>query len=101
MAVTDELPDLRRLAFSIAYRMVGSVAEAEDIVQETLLRLHKSQQKVESPEAYVATITTRLAIDHFRSARVRRETYVGEWLPEPIVEPWDTEAAGNISMAFL
>jgi RNA polymerase sigma-70 factor (TIGR02957 family) len=93
--------DLRRLAFSIAYRMTGSVAETEDIVQEALLRLHKAQPDVESPEAYVATITTRLAIDHFRSARVRRETYIGEWLPEPLVEPWDVEATENISMAFL
>ena len=84
--------------------MVSSVAEAEDIVQDALLRLHDAQQKgatVEAPKAYVATITTRLAIDHLRSARVRRETYVGEWLPEPIVGPSDIEITEDISMAFV
>lgn len=100
----------RRLAFAIAYRMVGSVAEAEDIVQEAFLRLHRARQEgvvVESPKAYVSAVTTRLAIDHLRSARVRRETYVGMWLPEPVLqekEPAmarDAELAESLSMAFL
>jgi len=89
--VTDlaELHDhLRPLMFSIAYRMLGSVVEAEDVVQEAFLRMHHSSQKgldVDNPEAYATTVTTRLAIDTLRSARVRRERYVGPWLPEPLV----------------
>jgi RNA polymerase sigma-70 factor (ECF subfamily) len=107
----DELLDsLRPAAFAIAYRMLGSVAEAEDVVQEALLRLHRALeegQRIESPRAYVATIATRLAIDELRSARVRRETYVGEWLPEPLLtDPADdparhAEMADSLSMAFL
>ena len=80
--------ELRPRAFAIAYRMLGSVGEAEDVVQEGLLRLHgelESGEEIESPQAYLATVVTRLAIDELRSARARRETYVGEWLPEPMV----------------
>jgi RNA polymerase sigma-70 factor, ECF subfamily len=94
---------LRALAFAIAYRMLGSVSEAEDVVQEALLRLH-SAGEVENREAFLTTVTTRLAIDVLRSARVRRETYSGSWLPEPLVEDEavrrveDEEA---ISLAFL
>ena len=73
--------ELRPLAFSVAYRMLGSVTEAEDVVQEALLRVHEAED-VDRPEAFVTTVTTRLAIDVLRSARARRETYVGEWLPE-------------------
>src|SRR5919206_3395128 len=82
------LDELRPAAFAIAYRMLGSVAEAEDVVQEALLRLHEALdagERIESPRAYVSTIATRLSIDVLRSARVRRETYPGEWLPEPLV----------------
>jgi RNA polymerase sigma-70 factor, ECF subfamily len=102
--------DLRPLLFSIAYRMLGSVSEAEDIVQEAFLRFHKATsegEEVESPKAFLSTVTTRLAIDHLRSARVRRECYVGQWLPEPLVvdERADTakhaEMADSLSMAFL
>jgi RNA polymerase sigma-70 factor (TIGR02957 family) len=107
----DELlEELRPRAFAIAYRMLGSVAEAEDVVQEALLRVNTSLEegeRIESPRAYVATITTRLAIDELRSARARRETYVGEWLPEPIVvdtreDPArQAEMADSLSLAFL
>jgi len=89
MTATDQLLDeLRPTAFAIAYRMLGSVSEAEDVVQEALLRVHgalEGGEEIASPRAYVATITTRLAINVLRSARVRREHYVGEWLPEPLI----------------
>ena len=87
---TSQYAHYRPLMFSIAYRMTGSVSDAEDIVQEAFLRAGKDgndgggDARVESPKAYLATITTRLAIDHLRSARVRRESYVGTWLPEPL-----------------
>src|SRR6267142_2481255 len=96
--------------FSIAYRMTGSVSDAEDIVQEAFLRAGKDAAKdaeVESPKAFLATVTTRLAIDHLRSARVRRESYVGSWLPEPVIEDKEPaavrqmELAECLSMAFL
>jgi RNA polymerase sigma-70 factor (ECF subfamily) len=96
---TETYASLRPLAFSIAYRMLGSVAEAEDVVQEGLLRLHRADD-VEHPKAFVATVVTRLSIDELRSARVRRETYVGPWLPEPVVtdsRPDDD----SVSMALL
>ena len=98
---------LRRRAFAIAYRMLGSVAEAEDIVQEALLRLHRAGDGIESPAEFVSTVATRLAIDHLRSARVRREQYVGEWLPEPLVEDPEgdpaqrAEIVDSLSIAFL
>ena len=107
---TALLEELRPYAFSIAYRMLGSVAEAEDVVQEALLRVHGAVEagtRFELPRAYVATVTTRLALDQLKSARVRRETYVGEWLPEPIVtdEGADperhAEVADMVSYAFL
>jgi RNA polymerase sigma-70 factor (ECF subfamily) len=105
--VTD---DLRRLLFSIAYRMVGSVSDAEDLVQEAYLRMHREQQEgteIESPKAFLTTVITRLSIDHLRSARVRREEYVGEWLPEPLLvdtesDPAaDAEMSDTLSLAFL
>jgi RNA polymerase sigma factor (sigma-70 family) len=79
--------ELRPIGFAVAYRMLGRVGEAEDIVQEALLRLHRAEadgQRIESPRAYMSTVVTRLCIDHLRSARVRRESYV-EALPEPLV----------------
>ena len=106
----DLYEELRPRAFAIAYRMLGSVSEAEDVVQEALLRLHRALdggERIESPGAYLSTVTTRLAIDELRSARARRERYVGEWLPEPIVErPEDdpahqAEVADSLSLAFL
>ena len=107
----DELyEELRPRAFAVAYRMLGSVSEAEDIVQEAFLRLHREHeegQRIESPEAFLVTVTSRLAIDHLRSARVRRERYVGEWLPEPLVASDEddparhAEVADSLSLAFL
>ncbi|HEU4450478.1 MAG TPA: RNA polymerase sigma-70 factor [Gaiellaceae bacterium] len=96
--------DLRPYLFAIAYRMLGSVAEAEDVVQEAFLRYHEAGAEAESPKAYLATVTTRLAIDGLRSARARREVYPGEWLPEPLVDDEairHAETADSLSLAFL
>lgn len=94
--------------FSIAYRMLGSVMDAEDMVQEAWLRWQKSDQpQIESPKSYLAAITTRLCIDFLRSARVTRETYIGPWLPEPLVAKTAVDGeemvmqADSLSMAFL
>jgi RNA polymerase sigma-70 factor (ECF subfamily) len=99
--------DLRPAAFAVAYRMLGSVSEAEDAVQEGFLRLHRALAdgaEIESPRAYVTAVVTRLCIDQLRSARARRETYVGEWLPEPLVDDdpaRHAEMADSLSLAFL
>ena len=96
--------ELRPYLFAIAYRMLGSVADAEDVVQEAFLRYEEAGVEAESPKAYLATVTTRLAIDHLRSARVRREAYPGEWLPEPLVDDEaarHAETADSLSLAFL
>jgi RNA polymerase sigma-70 factor (ECF subfamily) len=91
--------ELRPMMFSIAYRMLGSVVEAEDVVQEAFLRIHRSSQDgVDNLPAYATTITTRLAIDTLRSARVRRERYVGPWLPEPIVDSADADPAHRVEL---
>ncbi len=104
------LDELRSVSFAIAYRMLGSVSEAEDVVQEALLRVHQAidaGEEIESPRAYVSTVTTRLAINELRSARARRERYVGEWLPEPIVTDGEddparqAETADSLSVAML
>lgn len=100
---------LRPLMFSIAYRMLGSVVEAEDIVQDAFVRMQRNPDlDVESPEAFATTVTTRLAIDHLRSARVRREQYVGSWLPDPLLTSGTesdpahrAELSDTLSMAFL
>jgi RNA polymerase sigma-70 factor (TIGR02957 family) len=99
--VTAEV--LRPLMLSIAYRMVGSYSEAEDIAQEAFLRLHEAGE-VEHPKAWLTTVTTRLAIDHLRSARVRREQYPGTWLPEPVLadpSPNAAVRAETLSIAVL
>jgi RNA polymerase sigma-70 factor (ECF subfamily) len=102
--------DLRPLLFSIAYRMLGSVSDAEDVVQEAYLRLHRTEaggEEIASPRAFLSTVTTRLAIDHLRLARVHREQYVGPWLPEPLVEDAEPDVAERVelteslSVAFL
>ena len=104
------LDELRPGAFAIAYRMLGSVSEAEDVVQEALLRVHQALdagEQIASPRAFVATVTTRLAINELRSARARRERYVGEWLPEPIITDGHddparhAETADSLSLAML
>jgi RNA polymerase sigma-70 factor (ECF subfamily) len=103
----DVYEGLRPLLFSIAYRMVGSVAEAEDLVQEAFVRFHQHGDEVDDPKAFLTTVVTRLAIDHLRSARVRREAYVGPWLPEPLLADDSAdpaahaEMADSLSLAFL
>jgi RNA polymerase sigma-70 factor (TIGR02957 family) len=108
--IEEEFDELRRSAFAIAYRMLGSVSEAEDVVQEGFLRMHRARangERIESPRAYLSTVVSRLSLDHLRSAAVRRESYVGEWLPEPLVTGADddparkVEMADSLSLAFL
>jgi RNA polymerase sigma-70 factor (TIGR02957 family) len=110
--MTEQPPEaeLRPLLFSIAYRMLGSVADAEDVVQESFLRLERTRREgtaVDHPRAFLTTVATRLAIDQLRSARARRETYFGPWLPEPLVTATDqgpaevTEMADSLSLSFL
>jgi RNA polymerase sigma-70 factor (TIGR02957 family) len=110
MAEQELYEELRPGAFAIAYRMLGSASEAEDLVQEGLLRLHRALEegeRLESPKAFLSTVVTRLAIDELRSARVRRETYFGEWLPEPLLTSSEddparhAEIADSLSLAFL
>lgn len=98
----------RPLLFAIAYRMLGSVMDAEDMVQEAYLRwIRASPGEIESPKAFLTTVVTRLCIDHQRAARVQREQYVGTWLPEPIAGATLSEApesvalAESLSLAFL
>jgi RNA polymerase sigma-70 factor (ECF subfamily) len=110
--VAETFEELRPLLFSIAYRMLGSVAEAEDVVQDSFLRYHHALNEqgasIESPKAYLSAVATRLSIDHLRSARARKETYIGEWLPEPLLTDQSSpdaakhaEDADSLSMAFL
>ncbi len=104
-ARAEEFTSVRPLLFSIAYRMLGSVMDAEDLVQEAYLRWEEAPETdVRSPRAFLTTVVTRLAINQLRSARTRRETYVGTWLPEPLVTedtPDSVELAESLSMAFL
>ena len=96
------LDELRPVAFAIAYRMLGSVSEAEDVTQEALVRVHhalEAGEQIASPRAFIATVSTRLAINALRSARARREHYVGEWLPEPVITDGDDDPARHAEMA--
>ena len=108
MTPEEQFNEYRPLLFGIAYRMLGSVMDAEDVVQDAFLRWQNAAPaQVESPKAYLSTIVTRLCLDHLRSARVQREEYVGPWLPEPLVSeqaPDVAETAAlheSLSMAFL
>ncbi len=104
----NEFNRYRGLLFSLAYRMLGSVADAEDILQEAFIRWHRAvDTEVESTRAFLVTVVSRLCINHLQSARVRREEYVGQWLPEPIVTDPKTDSLAlsrmdeSLSMAFL
>ena len=106
--MTDrELEALRRHGFGVAYRMLGSVSEAEDVAQEALLRLTRQDDPIDEPAAWMTTVTTRLSINVLRSARARREAYVGPWLPEPLLEDPTpgpaarAELADSLSLAML
>jgi RNA polymerase sigma-70 factor (TIGR02957 family) len=107
MNVEELYADLRPAAFAVAYRMLGSVSEAEDAVQEGFLRLHRTLadgERIDSPRAYLTAVVSRLCIDQLRSARARRERYVGDWLPEPLVDDdpaRHAEVADSLSLAFL
>jgi RNA polymerase sigma-70 factor (TIGR02957 family) len=112
MARTHDHPheDLRPLLFSIAYEMLGTVGDSEDIVQEAFLRLQRAERegtRIGSPRGFLTTVTTRLAIDELRSARVQRQSYFGPWLPEPLLtgaEPSPAQAAevaDSLSLSFL
>jgi len=95
----EQLAALWRHGFGIAYRMLGSVAEAEDVAQESLLRLTRQEEPVVEPAAWITTVATRLSINVLRSARVRREAYVGPWLPEPLVEDAAPDPAARAELA--
>ncbi len=107
MTRTEEFEELRPLLFSIAYRILGSVSEAEDAVQEAWLRYETTPTQPSSPKAFLSAVVTRISIDVLRSARVRREQYVGQWLPEPLLtDPYQdpersAELADSVSMAAL
>jgi RNA polymerase sigma-70 factor (ECF subfamily) len=102
-----ELESVRRHGFGVAYRMLGSVSEAEDVVQEALLRLARQESTINEPAAWMTTVVTRLSINVLNSARVRRQSYVGPWLPEPLVEDpgpgpaLRAELADSLSLAVL
>jgi RNA polymerase sigma-70 factor (ECF subfamily) len=104
---TEEFTALRPLLFAIAYRILGSVSEAEDAVQETWLRYESSATQPASVKSFLSAVVTRISIDVLRSARVRRETYVGPWFPEPLLtDPYSdpersAELADSVSMAAL
>jgi RNA polymerase sigma-70 factor, ECF subfamily len=103
----SELEALRRHGFGVAYRMLGSVSEAEDVAQEALLRLTRHEGTIDEPAAWMTTVATRLSINVLKSARARRESYVGPWLPEPLVEDpapgpaSRAELADSLSLALL
>jgi RNA polymerase sigma-70 factor (ECF subfamily) len=107
MTRAEEFEELRPLLFAISYRILGSVAEAEDAVQDTWLRYEASPTQPTSTKAFLSAVVTRISIDVLRSARVRREEYVGQWLPEPLLtDPYEdparsAELADSVSMAAL
>ncbi|MFE5289846.1 RNA polymerase sigma-70 factor [Nocardia sp. NPDC056611] len=105
-AGVDEFDGLRPLLFTVAYQLLGSAADAEDVVQDSYLRWRETDRaRVENPRAYLTTVVTRQALNHLRTVRRRREEYVGSWLPEPIRTDADAEhnvlLAESVSMAML
>jgi RNA polymerase sigma-70 factor, ECF subfamily len=99
-----QFEEYRPLLFSLAYRMLGTRADAEDIVQDAYLRWQSaSKEEVRAPKSFLTTVVARLSLDSLKSARRKRETYIGEWLPEPLVEPPGSaaEMAESLSLAFL
>jgi RNA polymerase sigma-70 factor, ECF subfamily len=107
MTRAEQFEELRPMLFAIAYRILGSVSEAEDAVQETWLRYESSPTQPTSTKAFLSAVVTRISIDVLRSARVRREEYVGQWFPEPLLtDPYEdparsAELADSVSMAAL
>ena len=107
MTRTEDFEELRPVLFAIAYRILGSVSEAEDAVQESWLRYQASPAQPRSAKAFLSAVVTRISIDVLRSARVRREEYVGQWFPEPLLtDPYEdpersAELADSVSMAAL
>ncbi|MEU1267705.1 RNA polymerase sigma-70 factor [Streptomyces sp. NPDC005799] len=107
MSRTEDFEELRPLLFAIAYRILGSVSEAEDAVQETWLRWERTSTLPRSTKAYLSAVVTRISVDVLRSARVRREEYVGPWFPEPLLtDPYEdpersAELSDSLSMAAL
>src|SRR5215468_1081071 len=92
--------DLKPLLFSIAYRMLGTVMDAEDMVQETFVRWQNCERtQIESPKAWLSTVITRLCINHLKSARTQRETYVGSWLPEPLISDLRADPVENAKLS--
>jgi RNA polymerase sigma-70 factor (ECF subfamily) len=106
-AAEQELETVRRRGFGVAYRMLGSVTEAEDVAQEAMFRFARTHAEIDEPLAWITTVATRLSIDQLRLARVRREQYVGPWLPEPLIDEHAADAgehaelADSLSQAFL
>ncbi len=99
MEAADDVLHYRPLLFAIAYRMLGSVADAEDVLQEALLRWHRALADgtvIESPKAWLSTVVTHLCLDQLRSARVKREEYVGPWLPEPLAAADEPDVADAV-----
>lgn len=99
--MSAELERHRPRLRALAYRMLGSVADAEDVLQDAFLRWHGAAETIETPGAWLTTTVTRLCLDRLKSARARRETYIGPWLPEPVATAEDEVDAESISIAFL
>jgi RNA polymerase sigma-70 factor (ECF subfamily) len=97
----EEFNQYRSLLFAIAYRMLGSATEAEDILQEAWIRWQKTESVIQSPKAFLSSIVTRLCVDHLRSARLKRETYTGTWLPEPLITAPDCQEGAELAESLF
>jgi len=96
----EQISSLRPRLVRLAYRLLGSVSEAEDVVQEALLRFHRVEAEVDSPHAFLSRTVTRLCLDVLKSARHKRETYVGPWLPEPIFDG-EQDVSDDLTLALM